>query len=115
MFSISLMRYELDDIINEHIDSILVKKYMAYTHRLSKKALGEMFENLIKLSPEQLSTFRLEYRPRSSTGYAALYVQTTNRKCSTYIAFKNDDTFPPEYCCWFNHERVLLKWLMCLS
>lgn len=97
MFSVSLMRYNLIDLIDENDDNKFIGRYREYFKRLGDVKLAEVFERLSQLPPKELVKLRLEYTPRVPRTYASIYVLTRNPEFKTYIVYKNDSYNPPIY------------------
>lgn len=97
MLSISLLRYELSDILDIENDKELVKRYKLHVKDFSQDKLESLYEWLVKQSIVQLSKLRLAYKPRTNVCYASLYITTKNIKNSTTLIVKDEFFSVPVY------------------
>lgn len=105
MFSVSLMKYNINDNILKEMDNDenLINEYRNYFKRFTPTQLAEVYETLVKLPADQLAGLRLEYDPRNTRLFATLniitneYLTTGDTKSRTYVMYKNDNDNPPTY------------------
>lgn len=96
-FNFQMLKYDLSDLIDESNEDKLINRYRTYIKQLSQEQLASLFENLSKLSPEQLMTLKLVYTRRTYDRYPTLFVLKTMSYNHYYIVYKDDDCNPPMY------------------
>lgn len=94
MFNVSLMLYEVGDIIDILDDAELIRQYKKYAREYSQDKLGELFNWFKSLSPEQLIKFRLEFKPRTKTLYESLCILTYDPRHINYLIVKYNPSVP---------------------
>lgn len=99
MFSISVFRYEMDDLLTITDDRVLVSQYRTHI-KMYRTRLPAMFEWMASLFEYELKALRLVHQPRNDTYYERIMVDTkilSREGDNSVLAFKNHLTTPPTY------------------
>lgn len=97
MINVSILKYEMEDFIDERDDEKFIRSYRNYIRGLSQDKLRNLFEGFAVLPRETLARLRVEYNPKTEKHHASIYLITRNPQESTYVLYKNDSVNPPLY------------------
>jgi len=92
VFSFSVLRYDLSNIIELTDETELIIEYRTYIRHWTENRIINFYEWLITLSKEQLSILRLEFKPKSYVYSQSICIKVNDSNINNkYLIFKDDE------------------------